>query len=494
MMWSVDSSGTKCVSMYASIPCYLDTRRSFRNGVINLRVYPDSSIYCKRLPKNLRYPRRSKLPPEFGTNLFLKKKTTDPGLSLTEEDLSASAHEYEDHRAEGTDVVWEPDEIEAISSLFQGRVPQKPGKLQRDRPLPLPVPHKLRPLGLPTPKNHIKLGQSGLVSPRASVSKQVCRNPGFLVGLAREIRDLPPEKDVSTVLDKWARFLRKGSLSLTVRELGHMGLPERALQSFSWAQKQAHLLQDDWLLASVVEVLAKDQELKLPIHLEKFAELASRRVIEAMVKGFIRGGSLNLAWKLLKISRNYNRMLDTSVYAKMILELGKNPDKEMLVMALLDELAEREDLNMSQQDCTALMKVCVRLKKFSLAESLFDWYKQLGRDISIVMYTTLIHSHYMENKYREAMALIWEMESAEYLFDLPAYRVVIKLFVAMDDLPRAVRYFSKLKEAGFSPTYDIYQALLGLYMASGRIAKCKEVQKEAEMAGFKLDTRSLSGH
>lgn len=497
MICSLDS-GTKYVSLYVmgSIQCSLDARSSFRNCVISLEAYSNSRVYGKRLPKNLRYPRRSKMPPEFGTNLFLKKKTTEPGLFLTDgsvdEKPSASAAESEEDSVEEDGVTWESDEIEAISSLFKGRVPQKPGKLQRDRPLPLPLPHKLRPLGLPTPKNHVKLGHTGLASPRASVSKQVCRNPGFLVGLARDIRNLPPEKDVSAVLDKWARFLRKGSLSLTVRELGHMGLPERALQTFSWAQKQAHLLPDDRLLASVVEVLAKDHELKLPIHLEKFAELASCRVIDAMVKGFIRGGSLNLAWKLLKVSKNCNRMLDASVYAKMILELGKNPDKEMLVMALLDELAEREDLNLIQQDCTAVMKVCVKLRKFEVAESLFNWYKQSGRDASIVMYTTLIHSRYMENKYREAMALVWEMEDSDYLFDLPAYRVVIKLFIAMNDLPRAVRYFSKLKEAGFSPTYDIYRALLGIYLASGRIAKCKEVHKEAETAGFKLDIESLS--
>ncbi|OWM81173.1 hypothetical protein CDL15_Pgr007204 [Punica granatum] len=491
-------SGVSSSSLHsvALVKSSLERSSSLGNNVISFRANSGSRLYSKRLPKNLQYPRRSKLPPEFGTNLFLKKKTTDPEPSLTdsadEEEPEASFVEPEEDGTEEAGVVWEPDEVEAISSLFQGRVPQKPGKLQRERPLPLPLPYKLRPLGLPTSKKHINLASSGSVPPRASVSKQVSRNPGFLIELAREIRNLPAQENVSAVLDKWACFLRKGSLPLTVRELGHMGLPDRALQTFSWAQKQGHLFPDDWLLASVVEVLAKNHELKVPIHLEKFAELASRGVIEAMVRGFIKGGSLNLAWKLLKVTKNCDRMLDSSVYAKMILELGKNPDKEMLVMQLLDELAEREDLNLSQQDCTAVMKVCVRLGKFEVADSLFNWYRQSGRDISVVMYTTLIHSRYIEKKYREAMALVWEMEGSDCLCDLPAYRVLIKLFVAMDDLPRAVRYFSKLKEAGFSPTYDIYQALLKIYMAYGRIAKCKEVLKEAEMAGFKPDIESLS--
>lgn len=38
----------------------------------------------------------------------------------------------------------------------------------------------------------------------------------------------------------------------------------------------------------------------------------------------------------------------------------------MLVMILLRELDEREDLNLSQQDCTAITKVCVRLWKFEV--------------------------------------------------------------------------------------------------------------------------------
>ncbi|KAA8537401.1 hypothetical protein F0562_026911 [Nyssa sinensis] len=326
----------------------------------------------------------------------------------------------------------------------------------------------------------------------SQLSKQVYKNPSFLLDLAKDIRSLPSEENVSTVLMKWAPFLRKGSLSLTIRELGHMGLPERALQTFCWAQKQPQLFPDDRILASIVEVLARTRELKMPFNLEKFTSLASRTVIEAMVRGFIKGGSLKLAWKLLFVAKNGKRMLDSSIYAKLILELGKNPDKHMLVLTLLQELGEREDLNLGQQDCTAIMKVCARLGKFEIVESLFNWFKESGCDLSVVMYTTVIHSRYSNKKYREALALVWEMESSNCLFDLPAYRVVIKLFVALNDLSRTVRYFSKLKEAGFSPTYDIYRDLFTIYMVSGRVSKCKEVCKEAEMAGFVLDKQIKS--
>ncbi|XP_041017756.1 pentatricopeptide repeat-containing protein At2g01860 [Juglans microcarpa x Juglans regia] len=466
----------------------------------------------RRPPKNLRYPRHPKSPPNFGVNLFLKKRSTNStDISLAylidgkkprlagkkgegeeqEQEQEQEDTEEEEGRQE-TGICWDSDEIEAISSLFQGRVPQKPGKLNRERPLPLPLPYKLRPLGLPTPKKHVKSASPLVASSRASLSKQVYKNPGVLIGIAREIKVISSEEDVSVVLNKWARFLRKGSLSLTIRELGHMGLPERALQTFCWAQKQPQLFPDDRILASTVEVLARNHQLKVPFNLGKFTSLASRGVMEAMVRGFIRGGSLHLAWKLLSVARDGKRMLDPSIYAKLILELGKNPDKHMLVVSLLDELGEREDLNLSQQDCTAIMKICIRLGKFDVVDGLFNWFKQSGYEPSVVMYTTLIHSHYSERKYREALALVWEMEASNCLLDLPAYRVVIKLFVALNDISRAVRYFSKLKEAGFSPTYDMYRELIKIYMVSGRLAKCKEVCKEAEIAGFKLDKGTTS--
>lgn len=376
--------------------------------------------------------------------------------------------------------------------------------MNRERPLPLPLPHKIRPLGLPTTKKHIRTSSPAALS-RLALSKQIYKEPLFLLNLAREIRSLPAGGNVSSVLNKWGRFLRKGSLSLTIRELGHMGLPDRALQTFCWAQKQTHLFPDDRILAATVEILARTHDLKLPFDLEKFVNLSSRSVLEAIARGFIRGGSLNLAWKLLSAARCGNRMLDSSIYVKLLLELGKNPDKDDFVVALLEELGERDSLIISLQDCTAIMKVCVRLGKYDFVESLFDWFQQSGNQPSVVMYTTVIYSRLSAKNYKEALVLVWEMERLNCRFDMPAYRVVIKLFVALNDLPRAVRYFSKIKEAGFSPTYDIYRGMIGMYLLSGRFAKCKEVCKEVELAGFKLDAelrshllqlerKSLPGH
>ncbi|KAL8508008.1 hypothetical protein ACS0TY_018534 [Phlomoides rotata] len=433
-----------------------------------------------QLPKNLRHRRRTETPPDFYPQL---PSVEDPVPS----DSDTVALQFDCN--EDGNVVWESDEIEAITSLFQGRVPQKPGNLNRERPLPLPLPHKIRPLGLPTPKKLIRTHPAR--STRQPVSNHLYKNPAFLISLAKEMKNLRNEENVSTVLNQWTRFLRKGSLSLTVRELGHMGLPRRALHVFCWVQKQPHLFPDDRILASTVEVLARAHELKMPFDLDQFASLTSRSVYEAMVKGCIKGGNLKLALKLLSVATDSKRTLDVSVYVKLILQVGKNPDKRMLVLAFLEELGEREDLGLSPIDCTAMMKVCSRLGKFDIAESLYDWFKKTGGVPSVVMYTTMIHSRYLDSKYRDAMAVVWEMESWNCLLDLPAYRVLIKLFVAMNDLSRAARYFSRLKESGFAPTYDIYREVLGAYKASGRLAKCREICREAEMAGFKMETEKL---
>lgn len=449
----------------------------------------------RKIPKNLRYPRRPKLPPNPG-NSFIKKKGGGTNPFQMDSDSSDRVEESDDNVEEEIDgddsLTWSPDEIEAISSLFQGRVPQKPGKLSRKRPLPLPTPYKIRPLGLPTTKKYVRAASPSTLSSRSSLSKQIYKNPDFLIGLAREIRSLPSDADVSDVLDQWRRFLRRGSLSLTIRELGLMGLPERALQTYCWAQKQPQLFPDDRILASTVEILARHRELKLPYGLEKFMSSASRSVVEAMARGLIRAGSLGHVRKLLLIAKDTNRTLDPSIHAKMILELGKNPDQFRRVLALLNELGEREDLKLKQQDCTAVMKVCTRLGKFEAVESLFNWFKESGESPSVVMYTTLIHSRYHAKKFREGWAAVWEMEESNCLLDLPAYRVVIKLCVSLNDLSRSVRYFSKLKDAGFAPTYDVYRDMIKVYAASGRWAMVKQMCKEVERAGFKLDKEMAS--
>jgi pentatricopeptide repeat protein len=395
------------------------------------------------------------------------------------------------------DSDWTQDELDAISSLFERPLPpQIYRKKRRERPMPLPLPHKIMSTdGTPTPKHHIRCVSKTILSSRNLFTNQVRKNPDVLITIAREIAALPSQSDVSEVLDRWAPFLRKGSLSMTIRELGHMGLPDRVLQTIFWAQKRAgsskpgpKLFPDDRTLASAVEVLAQFDELKITPELDKWILTATRPVLESMAKGFIKAEKLHLARKILLLVKDKNRRLDPSVHAKLILAAGRTPDRYKLAATLIQELGERDDFDLRSEDCTSVMKVCIKLGMFETVERLFCWYRERNKEgPSIVMYTTVIHSRYCNQRYRDGMALVWEIEEQNYLLDLPAYRVVIRLCVALNDLERAIRYFMRLKEAGFNPTYDIYRDLIKGYAFAGRYWKCQQLRKELELGGMRLD-------
>ncbi|XP_006646790.2 pentatricopeptide repeat-containing protein At2g01860 [Oryza brachyantha] len=420
-----------------------------------------------------------------------------PDCSEQTYSLNAAAAEDEDDAKEEV-LEWSKYELDAISALFDRPMRQKPLKPPnpaRQRPLPLPLPHKRRLPNAPAPKQHIRLAARAALSSRTSFSDQVCKNPEVLIRIAREIGALRPESEVSVVLDRWARFLRKGSLSMTIRELGHMGLPERALQTLCWAQRQTAvpLFPDDRILASTIEVLARFDQLKMEDALDQCVPSASRAVLEAMVSGFIRAGKVGLARKLLELTKINKRTLSPSVHVKLMLEAVRTPEGYGLAAALLDELGERPELHLRQQDCTAVMKVCVKLRRYAAVESLFSWFGESGGSPTVVMYTTVIHSRCRGGRHREALALAWEMEQdGSCLLDLPAYRVLVKLCAALRDPERGLRYLARMKEAGFVPTSDMYGELIGACAAEGRMARCRKLVREAELAGVKLERRLLS--
>nr|CAD1840772.1 unnamed protein product [Ananas comosus var. bracteatus] len=247
-------------------------------------------------------------------------------------ELSKEEEDDDDDKSGGCsdDSGWTQEELDAISALFDRPIPRKPVKPSKERSLPLPSPYKTRPDGIPTPKRHVRSNARSVVSSRLSFSDRVRKNPQVLVKIAREIAALPsPESDVSAILDRYAPFLRKGSLSMTIRELGHMGLPERALQTLLWAQKQQQkkngLFPDDQILASTVQVLARFGRLKLGSEIKNYLSSASRSVLEAMARGFIRAGNLNLARKILLLAKDGKRTLDSSIHAKLILEAERPP-------------------------------------------------------------------------------------------------------------------------------------------------------------------------
>lgn len=139
----------------------------------------------------------------------------------------------------------------------------------------------------------------------------------------------------------------------------------------------------------------------------------------------------------------------------------------------------------------SVMKICVKFKRFEFVECFFEWYKELNRELSVVMYIMMIYSRFLEEKYREVMSMVWEMEELNCFFDFFVYRVVIRLFVVLDDLGRVMRYYFKFKEVGFILMYDIFCEVISVCIVFGRLIKCREICKEVEDVGLRLDVDIL---
>ncbi|KAH9290690.1 hypothetical protein KI387_034807 [Taxus chinensis] len=308
----------------------------------------------------------------------------------TDYEMSGTSDQEDvNHISEGDSIEknageWSADELDAIASLFRGSTPKTSRSQMKERCLPLPMPHKIRTIGVPQSKRAFR-------SPNSS--NRLYKTPEFLITLAREIRQLPPEEEVA-------------------KEYPQIYC-QRVYQS---------------------------------------------RPVQASQRGFT--GCKGFMFKL-----------DDGIHAKFIVQAAKSRRWHNLAGKLIEELMTRD-------------KLYIRLGMYEAVESLFAWWKQSGHRPNVVMYTTLMQSRYCSGKFREAFALVWEMEESNRLLNLPAYRVIIRLCAKLGDLTGAARYFYKLRDAAFVPTHDIYSHLIGLYSESGRLVKCRELLKEMEMMGI----------
>ncbi|GAB4828439.1 hypothetical protein Ancab_035436 [Ancistrocladus abbreviatus] len=99
-------------------------------------------------------------------------------------------------------------------------------------------------------------------------------------------------------------------------------------------------------MASVVEVLARTLKSKLPSSLEKYASFAGKTVLEAVARGFFRGGNLNFERKLLVAAKNVKRLFakckeffrelelaDFKMNAKLKSQLAKSSGQNLMIFA-----------------------------------------------------------------------------------------------------------------------------------------------------------------
>eukprot|EP00252_Welwitschia_mirabilis_P025938 TRINITY_DN8293_c0_g1_i1.p1 TRINITY_DN8293_c0_g1~~TRINITY_DN8293_c0_g1_i1.p1 ORF type:complete len:484 (-),score=88.97 TRINITY_DN8293_c0_g1_i1:121-1572(-) len=373
---------------------------------------------------------------------------------------------------------WTPEQLEILSSLFRGKgvASQKSNKPQDFRPLPLPMPHKIRPIGLPLPKKS-----------KPNPWKNSGRNPEFLFALARELSSIPNDEQVPEVLENSYRFLRKGSLVCVIRELALMGQIQRALQTFCWVQKKSpKLYPDERVLAAILEVLAGANELKTreTFSLDEVLIGCPVSVYNAVARGFIRSRDFEKARQVMLAAKDLGLDFDDNICATFFLEASKSPRTHKVAVKLLEEMGCKQKLGLEIETCSTVMKGCINLGMFDEVEKIFEWWKSSGRRLTVVIYTTLMHSRYCSGRYREGLSVVWEMEEANCLFDLPALRVVIRLCAKLGELARAKRYFARMKDLGLFVPSDVYENMVQLYAMNGRWKKCQETLEEMQMEGF----------
>ena len=120
-------------------------------------------------------------------------------------------------------------------------------------------------------------------------------------------------------------------------------------------------------------------------------------------------------------ARDSSSELDDGIYSKLSAKANQSIRGNKLTVQLLDELRMRDKLELEIQNCTTIMKGCIMLEMHVAVESLFHWWKESGHRPNVVMYTTIMHNRYCSGNFREALALVWEIEESNCLLDLSAY-------------------------------------------------------------------------
>ena len=102
----------------------------------------------------------------------------------------------------------------------------------------------------------------------------------------------------------------------------------------------------------------------------------NRDSFEAIARGFIKADQCKQARDVLLVSRDSSCELNDGIYAKLFPKASKSIRGHKFVAQLLDELGMQDKLELEIQDCTAVMKGCIRLEMHEAVESLFYWWKE----------------------------------------------------------------------------------------------------------------------
>ncbi|MCO5569184.1 hypothetical protein L7F22_022894 [Adiantum nelumboides] len=291
-------------------------------------------------------------------------------------------------------MVWTAEQLDIVTALLRTR--PKPFPVDRP-PLPPRVLPTHRPVGLPARRLHL---------PKSTFPP--AKHKRFLANLATQISKLPPHAQASDILHRIQHLLICGSLSATIRELGQLNLPLRALETIEWQQQYSHLWPDERALCAALEVLAKAGKEGIAWALLHAHAPQSILAFEALAQGLIAASLLDRALLVKGKAESSGLVVSQGVYAEMILLSSRlNKFKEM--RKLIEELGTFTELQLGLEHCTSVMAACRKAQMYDAVLGLFQWWKQTGFLPNIVMYQIVMTTLSDLGKHRDALALYWEM-------------------------------------------------------------------------------------
>lgn len=377
--------------------------------------------------------------------------------------------EREEQRAAGG---WTAEHLDIVSTLLQR--PPRPFSAHK-APRPPRVPSKRRHVAVPTPRLRFPIPTSRLG-----------KDKHFLTRLSAQISDLPPHAHVSDILHRVQHLLTRGSLSATIRDLGHLGLPLRAHEILEWQKQCSHLWPDERTLCAAIEVLAEaGMEERAWDLLHTHAPLSSL-AFAALARGLAAAGLFNRAMLVKGKAESSRLVLGQGVYAELILLASRlNKLKEMT--ELIHELGSFPDLQLGLEHYTSVMAACRKAQMYDAVLDLFQWWKQAGFFPNVVMYQIVMTSLSDLGKHRDALAIYWEMEKGGCDLHLPTYIALFEVCAQLGDASRALRLFTKMRESNITPTHNIYTNLIKVCCWDGRFGKAREFMEAMRKEGLPVE-------
>ncbi|KAI5061375.1 hypothetical protein GOP47_0023880 [Adiantum capillus-veneris] len=122
---------------------------------------------------------------------------------------------------------------------------------------------------------------------------------------------------------------------------------------------------------------------------------------------------------------------------------------------LVQELGYFSELQLGLEHCTSIMAACRQVQMYDAVLGLFEWWKQTGFLPNVVMYQIVMMTLSDLRKYRDALAVYWEMTKNGCPPHLFAYDALFEICAQLGDASRALKLLAKMRESNITPTWRV---------------------------------------